>query len=208
MSCSALTELAGAPTEFFDDALMEQFSSSWGTETLDTFLQALMSRKTSPNGVFGLKVHYPQLEKALGGRNPGDVFPNIHFVYINREDRVHQAVSYARALQTGRWASDHRVQNGNPVFRPDQIRRLLAQISEHEDCWERFFQRQRVRPLRVSYEDLVESPAVTVEAVMRSIGVDLPDGFVLRAPTLEKQADDLSEEWVRRFHSLGQAEAR
>jgi LPS sulfotransferase NodH len=204
-----LTELAGAPTEFFDGESMEQFSRSWGTDTVDDYLETLMSRKTSPNGIFGLKAHYPQLEQAIGNRDPAELFPSLRFVYINRRDHLKQAISYARALQTGRWASDHEVQSdGGQEFKPDQIRRLLAQIGDHEECWERFFARQGAEPFRVSYEELVEVPAAVVQEIMRFIGVELPDEFVLPMPTLERQADDLSEDWVRRFRSLDHPRAR
>src|SRR2546422_3118854 len=54
------TGRAGAPTEFFDPELMEQFSATWQVESLEDYLEALLHKKTSPNGVFGVKVHYGQ----------------------------------------------------------------------------------------------------------------------------------------------------
>jgi trehalose 2-sulfotransferase len=200
-----LTGLAGAPTEFFDPELREGFARVWGTETFDQYVEALLSRKTSPNGVFGMKAHYPQLAAALGDRDPNALLPELRFVYITREDRIAQAVSYSKALQTNLWAVDHPPQNGDPVFRAKEIRNLLATIGKHEDAWERFFERHDVKPLRVSYETLVERLEPTVRTVMDYIGVDVPDGFRLAAPTLQKQADGVSEEWARRFRLLEQA---
>lgn len=197
-----LTELAGAPTEFLDPELMREFSGRWDTVGLDAYLEALMARKTSPNGVFGIKVHWPQLEEAFAGEDRCEVFPELRFVYITRGDRLRQAVSYARALQTGRWASEHDARREDPTFNPNQIRRLLSHIREHEERWEEFFARRAASPLRVSYEDLVASPEATVKAVLRHIGVEVPGVLPLGPPTLEKQADSLSEDWVRRFREL------
>src|SRR2546422_2860898 len=197
------TALAGAPTEFFDPELMAKFRESWAVRTFDEYLQALISRKTSPNGVFGLKAHYWQLVNAFHDADVGEAFPNLHYVYIRREDRVRQAVSYARALQTGQWASEHTVLGSEyPVFKRDQIDRLLARIRDQEQMWESFFERNGAVPLRLVYEDLVESPEEAVLAVMDFLGVKPPQPFSLKPPTLKKQADLLSERWVQRYLSV------
>jgi LPS sulfotransferase NodH len=196
-----LTGLAGAPTEFFDPESMKQFARTWGVETFDAYLEALLSRKTTPNGFFGFKAHYPQVEEAFGDRDPSRTFPNLRFVYITRRDRLRQAISWARALQTGLWAADHPPRDREPVFKREQIGRLLEQIAQHEEAWESFFARQSARPLRVTYEQLEEAPQGTVRAVMGFLEIEYPDDVALSAPTLSKQADELSEEWVRRYRS-------
>jgi LPS sulfotransferase NodH len=152
-----------------------------------------------------VKAHYPQLDAALGGRDPNALFPDLRFVYITRDDRIAQAVSYSKALQTNLWAADHPARNGDAVFSADQIRNLLTTIGDHENAWERFFDRHDVKPLRASYETLVERLEPTVRTVMDFIGIEVPRGFSLAAPTLQKQADEVSEEWVRRFRLLDQA---
>jgi LPS sulfotransferase NodH len=193
--------LAGAPTEFFDDNQMRDFARVWGTETLDGYIRALLDKKTSPNGVFGCKVHFPQLERALGARDVTTLLPNLHCIYITRRDQVRQAVSYARAIQTNQWASDHAILNDEPVFKRDQIGRLLEQIRDQEGKWEQFFATHSLDPLRLVYEDFVEQPEAGVAGVLRFLGVPVPEPFRVDPPTLEKQADELSEDWVRRYRA-------
>jgi len=36
--------------------------------------------------------------------------------------------------------------------------------------------------------------------VLEHLGIPEPDDFEVRAPTLKVQADEVSEEWVRRVH--------
>ena len=121
------TELAGAPTEYLDLNQMEAFQREWEVSGLEEYLAALRDRKTSPNGVFGLKAHFHQLRDVLGERDLDAEFPGLRFVYIRRRDHVRQAVSWARANQTGQWASDHPVRHpGEPRFDQAEIAALIA----------------------------------------------------------------------------------
>ena len=167
------TGLAGAPAEFFDPAMMKRFRTSWGTQSFEDYLGALRARKTAPNGVFGFKAHFFQLEGAFPGRALEKAFPGLRYVHISRSDRLRQAISWARALQTHKWASDHEMQVQLPeVFRRRQIDNLIAGIDERERRWEAFFAAIGIEPLRVTYEQLVAAPEPTVGAVLGHIGVE------------------------------------
>jgi LPS sulfotransferase NodH len=193
------TGLAGAPAEYFDPATRKQFSSRWATESFDEYVRTLLARKTGPNGVFGFKAHFFQLDEAFPGASLEEAFPGIRHVYITRDDRLRQAISWVRALQTRRWASDHEVSVQLPeVFRRSQIDNLIAGVVERERRWEAFFAASGVEPLRITYEELVAAPGDTVAAVLRHIGIEA--GRVpLGTPTLRRQADELTEEWVCRY---------
>ena len=193
------TELAGAPTEYFDRNQMEAFQREWGAPTVEDYLSALVSKKTSLNGVFGVKAHFHQLRDALGDRGLDDLFPDLHLIYIARRDHVRQAVSWARAIQTGQWASDHPVREGEPRFDPALLRDLLGRIEREERDWQRFFESRGAEPLRIDYEELTGAVNQTVLRVLAFVGVPVPDGFEPPRPTIERQADALSEEWVRRY---------
>ncbi len=192
------TGVAGAPTEFFDPELMEQFRSRWNTETLDEYVAALLERKTSPNGVFGIKVHWAQLRPALGDADPSEVFPALRYVHISRADRLRQAVSWVRAYQTNQWASTHRAQ-AEPVFDRDAIDRYLAKLAREDGEWESHFERRGVVPHRVSYERLTQAPTEVMEGVLAFLGVSSPPDPAPEPLELERQADELTEEWVARY---------
>ena len=200
-----LSGAAGAPTEFFDRTQMEMFRSAWRADTFDEYLKMLLAKKTSPNGVFGFKVHYSQLTDSFGGRDPRGVFPNLRFIYLKRRNRVRQAVSFAIAMQTNQWASDHDPPADEPAFNREQIDDLLQWIERDERSWELFFDQYRIRPLRLFYEELVSSMESTVVDVLRYLGVELPASRRIGPPTLERQADDRSEHWVARYLELDRA---
>jgi trehalose 2-sulfotransferase len=198
----ARTELAGAPAEFFEPNQRRRLEGQWDAGTLDRYVGEMLARKTTPNGVFGLKALYHQLVDAVGLTSPRDLFPNVRYVYIKRHDHVRQAVSFARAIQTDQWASEHPAGRADPVFDAAQIGELIAWIRSEEALWEEFFRREGSPVLRLLYEDFAESIDETLARVLRFLAVDVPAGFQPPRPTLSKQADDLTERWVRDYLSL------
>ena len=198
----ASTELAGSPTEYFDRNQFEAFSRDWKVSGLADYLAAMLRKKTSLNGVFGLKAHFHQLGDVLGDRDIADVLPDPRFVLLVRLDHVRQAVSWMRAIQTEQWTSTHAAVRGSPRFDADHIGELIVRIEREERLWAEFFEQRGAVPLRVAYEEMVESLDETVVAVLEAVGVELPADFSVPAPTLERQADGLSDEWVRRYRAL------
>src|SRR3954469_25286570 len=70
------TGVAGAPEEFFHPQYMPRLMERWGVEELDEYVRALLAHKTTPNGVFGAKIHWAQYGAVLLERDPTAVFPN------------------------------------------------------------------------------------------------------------------------------------
>ena len=194
------TGLAGAPAEFFHPDKMAALRRRWQVESLDDYLRELTARKTSPNGVFGIKAHWGQYQPLFGESDPRSVLPTARLILITRRDRLRQAVSWVRALQTLKWAAEDspRVERA-AMFDGDHITRKLGRIGREEEAWEALFDRHGIVPHRVVYEDFVETREETVRAVLDALGVDAPADLRLPAPALDRQADELSEEWVERY---------
>jgi LPS sulfotransferase NodH len=193
------TGQAGAPAEYFDSATMDRFRQRWGATSFAEYVSALLERKTGPNGVFGVKAHFFQLTEAFPEGGLDSVFHALRYVYIARRDRLRQAISWARAIQTGQWASDHAAEDRIPVFDRAQIDRLLAGIAARERRWEAFFTGSGVEPLRLMYEQLVEAPREAVAAVLRHIGIADAELVAVGQPTLRRQADEVTENWLNRY---------
>ncbi|HUG85841.1 MAG TPA: Stf0 family sulfotransferase [Euzebya sp.] len=213
----ANTGLAGRPEEFFSPTYETTLTARYGVGTVEAYLAELRARTCTPNGVFGIKVMFDdlihlidQLRTLTGPADlqPADVLttalPGVRYVWIRREDRVRQAISYLRAQQTGVWLP---IQDqappvtSAPRYDAVGIQRRIDEIDDRERRWEAFFVRAEVAPIRVRYEDLVADPDMAVRRVLRALGVAVPDDLVLGRPLLVKQADALTEEWVQRFRS-------
>ena len=121
---------------------------------------------------------------------------------ITRRDRLRQAVSWVRALQTLKW--ERRPAPGRSARRSStssDITQKLVRIDREEDEWESLFDRYGIEAHRVVYEEFVEAQEQTVREVLDALGVDAPADLHLPPPVLDRQADELSDEWVERYLS-------
>src|SRR5262249_10876946 len=127
-------------------------------------------------------------------------FPRLRFVRIVRRHKLRQALSTARALQTGLW----KVQKGKstlrePEFDPDLIEQSLHEAERQEKIWDEFFQQIGVRPFEVEYEKLCRDYQKTICAVLSFLSIKLPPGAHVGAPVTTRQADEISRLWEERF---------
>jgi LPS sulfotransferase NodH len=196
------TGLAGAPAEYFHPDKMRLLRRRWGVDTRDDYLRRLLTVKTTPNGVFGVKAHWGQYQPLFGDADPREVLPDPQLVFITRRDRLRQAVSWVRALQTLQWADrDSPRGQRTPVFDADHITRKLRRIDREEAAWEQLAERHGLAPRRVVYEDFVEAQEQTVRDLLGALGVEAPADLRLPPPTLGRQADALSDQWVERYRA-------
>lgn len=165
--CRSLKELgiAGAPKE--------HFHPRWkgvGLDTVDTPTQLykhynrVMRETTTPNGVFGLKMHWGQLQNVLNicrkdssfsDKNDLEIlrslFPNNpKFIFIWRENLLKQAISTEIANQTKIWGidtdsasstrkRDDSTQLTHLQFKPMQIYRHKQAAKTNNTQWKQFF---------------------------------------------------------------------
>lgn len=167
------------------------------------------------NGVFGAKLmwrHLPDLQR-LAGELPEyagldlyelleQLFDHPRYVWVTRRDKVRQAVSLWRALQTRSWrmGPDGEKRDVELRYRFEGIDHLVGSLRSDDERWQEFFDRHRVSPLRMVYEDDLEpDPAGAASAVLRYIGVRVPRHWQPHK-VLERQADALSDQWVAAYH--------
>jgi trehalose 2-sulfotransferase len=184
---------------------------TWEREDYRRRLDWALREGTTPNGVFGAKMmwgYFPDfLELArgiprLGGMGDGSLlnaaFPGLHYVF---NDKVRQAVSLWRALQTWVWRQEAGAPEGEPapVQRPvysldaidhllDQLRRLARLLLSH-----------RATALSIFYEDVVGDLRGSVERVLTPIGVEPYLDWTLPVSSPRGQSDELSESWVQNY---------
>ena len=212
------TRQAGRPKQFF----LEKFEADYGAKHgLDPakdyagYVRGIISAKTTSNEVFGFKLMSWYLDnfltrvratRAFGDAETGDLkllqnaFPRLKFVHVFRRNKLRQALSTARALQTGLW----KVQKGKtiqrePQFDAELIEQCLKEGQRQEKAWECFFQRIGVNPFRVEYEKLCQDYEGTIRAVLDFLRISLPRRTRIGPPVTVRQADDISRAWEERF---------
>jgi LPS sulfotransferase NodH len=175
-------------------------------------LERSFQHGTTSNGVFGAKLMWGHLEDfrhftaqlpAFRGLELDEllpaVFPRPRYVWVTRRDKVRQAVSLWKAIQTEAWRGDPAPDSHQPQYHEAAIDHLVKMLADHDTHWEAFFARKGIEPLVISYEDdLSTGVERAVRSVLRHLDLSVPPGW--SAPEhMQRQADERSERWVAQY---------
>ena len=127
-------------------------------------------------------------------------FPGLRYIQITRQNKIRQAVSLWKAVQTQAWKREAGEEVGRPVelvFSFRAINYLVRLLTAHDASWDAYFLGLGYEPLKLTYEELAESTDDVVHRVLAHLGIPAPEGLLVQA-RLSVQADEVSEDWVRR----------
>ncbi len=179
---------------------------------------------TTGNDVFAVKLMWNQLPDMeqhaaavpeFAGLTGSDLLDGLFghptYVWVRRRDKVRQAISLWRALQTRTWRAEHPAAgDDNPrlSYSFEGIEHLRRRLSADDEAWERFFLHSLIAPLELVYEDDVSpQPARAVARVLAHIGIEPPPGWTPDAG-MAQQSDELNEEWFAAYHRDATASLR
>jgi LPS sulfotransferase NodH len=136
------------------------------------YLEAVRRKGTGDTGVFALRLMWPslaELSARLALLFPGlasDVarferaFGPPLYLHLSRRNKVAQAVSRLKAMQTGLW---HLAADGSerertappqaPRYDGDRLAAFAAEAEAADTAWTAWFAQQSITPLRIYYED-------------------------------------------------------
>jgi len=212
------TRQAGMPKQFFLPKSEPRYGAELGLDPdadYPGYVRGIVNAKTTRNEVFGLKLMSWYLDdflarlratRAFGDTATDDLtmlrnaFPRLRFVHIVRRHRLRQALSTARALQTGLW----KVQEGKtalrePQFDAELIEQSLHEAERQEMIWHSFFRRIGIAPFQVEYEELCRDYESTIRGVLDFLKISLPRDVRVGPPVTIRQSDELSRMWEERF---------
>jgi LPS sulfotransferase NodH len=204
--CGALasTGRAGWPAEYltppYRKAFLERIGADLSVWTKERWLssgdaeywQFLLKHRTSPNGVFGMKIHFDQMQANF--HDPAAMRAFLaqfdHFVFLTRRDRLAQAVSFHKARATGvyRVAPDETVERVPAV--PYSFRRIvhaLNLIVARENRWRLLLGDFRDRTTSLTYEELAEDYVGSVRKALTAARTRRC-GSARRSPAVGAQA--------------------
>jgi LPS sulfotransferase NodH/SAM-dependent methyltransferase len=208
--CSLLwqTGVLGAPAEYWNfrsrpkakpigAQMMERLEAASAADYLDK----LLACRTSRNGIFSVKAHSFDFEEAV--RQFPEMLERLSpltYIYIERKDKVAQAVSMAKAAQTGVWVSYGKMhKTENLHYDKELIARCLGFLERQHRDWLRWFETNQIEPFIVAYEDLLVDHAGVVRSIVKLLGAENDKPQKVHLPKLEKQSDQTNEKWVARF---------
>jgi LPS sulfotransferase NodH len=193
------------------------YSDLRSVEDWEAHLDRTFAHGTTANGVFGTKLMWNQLpdieqHAAASPHYAGltgvalldRLFGEPRYVWMRRRDRVRQAISLWRALQTRTWRLEHPQADdgtGPELFYSfEGIEHLRRRLSVDDDAWGKFFATHALPYLELFYEEDVEpDPAGATARVLRCVDVELPADWT-PAARMVRQSDGLNDEWYAAYH--------
>lgn len=209
------TGVAGLPAEHFLAKPGETWERRWKSPSRMQYVQRVLRHNTTPNDVFGTVVMWSYFDRMLQmlrdipkyrALDPADLMASVlqepKYVWLRRRNRVEQAVSWAIACQTGVWArkaGEKPRPRDIPRFDFKVIDEWCNRIENHNAAWANYFRENGIEPLTLFYEDLVANNRATVERVLEFLRVPLPPRMQIVPSGWEKQADELSAQWIAAY---------
>jgi len=209
------TSLPRQPREYFHGikdpeilSLLPPLQRGWpGVELPAEWWARIVREGTGGNGVWGGKLMWGHTRdllhrtRRLDGLADADLATTLRrllrdpaLIFVVREDKVAQAVSLWRAVQTQTWRGSAAADQS--VYRFGAIDHLRKQLQVDEAEWRAWLASNSLHHYEVRYSELAADPAVVVGGVLRFLG--LPSE-ALAQPPLERQADSRSVQWAQRY---------
>lgn len=170
--------------------------------------RAALARRTSRNGVFGLK-GFPVQFEALQDANPAllvqvmrTILPSRkrgRIILLHRRDRTAHAISYARAILSGIWrAEQERGGRAEPDYSRVAVERAERMIESQEAAWGAMLGDLQITPLELWYEDVLADAAATIDRVAAYLEVEIEPGAAVKVPPIERQSQHGARAWAKR----------
>jgi LPS sulfotransferase NodH len=194
------TGLMGDPLEYLQPAHLDRWMDILKTRDLLTTFDELYKKRTSENGVFGLKAHYNQLKQIGGVDCIVDGLDVKKIIFVTRLNKIAQAISYSVARQTGAWISEDLPLRA-AVYDYQSIKQCLVGVLEQEHAWCSYFRRCKVDVMNVSYESLCATPSAVLKDLSVYLGVEQSGVPIETRAQTGKQRGGQSVEWGQRFMS-------
>jgi trehalose 2-sulfotransferase len=201
-----------------------EYSDLRSVDGWEAHLERTFELGTTDNGVFAAKLMWNQLPDVeqhaaalpgLAGLSGSALFDALfgdpRYVWMRRLDKVKQAISMWRALQTRTWRLEHPTERGEPPelhYSFEGIEHLRRRLTADDDAWGRYFLDSALEPLELYYEtDVQPDPALAVARVLAYIGVEQPPTWE-PDPGMVPQSDGLNDAWHSAYHRDATAPSR
>ena len=205
------TGCLGAPLEYLNFAPGGPYGFASRSPSQQHWLwRSVLRRRTSSNGVFGMKCFPDDLQnlqetnpellnEVLGAILSGKRPPSV--ILLRRRDRVAQAISAARAQLSGVYRQEQEERGGEPRVEYSQtaVEQAERLIEANEAAWQEMFRDLRIEPLELCYEDVLAAPQEAVGQVADHVGVALDTDAAVDVPPIAKQAEADAREWRERY---------
>jgi LPS sulfotransferase NodH len=163
-------------------------------------LQGYISQLPTEHGWIATKATIAQLLMLAEAGILDSIAPKSHFILLERQDKLAQAISRVIAFQQDRWTSDETARTESPTYNRAAIEANIRAIEQETAGFYSFFQANGTSPLHISYESVTADPksAVANTATYLGLGALTPR---LNLIPIKPQRGHVNREWHERYRS-------
>lgn len=176
------TQIAGHAIEYFNELALAKLKQKISIQEVLQYFQEVIDRRTSPNGVFGMKIHSHQFRNVFIHNDV--VHPSAewfidqfsHFIVMSRRDKLSQAISLQIAHETRKWNSTEPHDLGSSSIEINaekaiKITGCLKSLLDEDYFWRRVIKYKNLNCLDVCYEDLIKDYQFQMDRVFNFLGL-------------------------------------
>jgi LPS sulfotransferase NodH len=166
------------------------------------FMNLIFQKASTPNGRFAIKLfprHIHMTQHLFGFDFIAETcrLYDTSLIVLRREDRLRQAISFAKACMTSQWRSNYEVK-GEASYNFDLICRCYFYIERSYAFWRSYLGLREIKYHEFNYESLVSDPSPYISQIAELMEVELS---VQPQTNLRVQRDKSTEDWLARFRS-------
>jgi trehalose 2-sulfotransferase len=191
----------GAPSEYLNyDAIMLESAAAFGAKTLHDYMEKLAAVRTSPNGVFSMKL-LPGHWEMMRMSRCHQILKNADVVLAARKDIVAQAVSMHIAETSGSWTDEIPARSDVEVsYEFEKILGHLRYIEEINEFWAKTLSGRNKPVILGVYEHISGNPESFIQTISRTLRIPLDSAReVEHVRIVTRQATSRNDDWAGRF---------
>lgn len=190
----------GFPLEYVNPSNLPAWQKRLGVDDVSEVIREIKKIRTSPNGVFSIKLHYSHIEGLGGFEGMQKLFPDAFFVHLTRKNILKQAISTVIAEQTGVWISVQKPkENVTTSYSFNAINRAMRQIVLDNASWKYFFEASGSRYIEMDFDELQKNLMLSIKKIAKLLDMDVDASLIPEEQVTKKQSTGLNEEWRQRF---------
>jgi LPS sulfotransferase NodH len=193
------TEAFGYPLEYANLANLNEWKKKLKTDNLQETIAELKKRRTSTNGVFGIKIHYSHIKQFGGFEKVLECFPDAYYILLSRENVLKQAVSLSIASQTGGWISGQKRVCNDPKYDFNHIDESLRNIILDNASWRYTLAANGCNYIEMDFDNICNNLADSLESIASFVGCKIDKTKIPKEQITKKQSNQRNTEWVAQF---------
>ena len=200
--CDVLSEqnLVGECAEWFNMRYISAYAQLKGIKNINfnEYLNFIKRKTCNNTGVLAVNTHIEQCITLLNNKLDITKFGFDSVIYLNRKDKIAQAISLTKAQITDKWSSDTKAKHPLPDRTPltKITNSLLHLVNSHEYYLEHL---QSLCDFEYNYEDfrsLTEQEFFSQP--LEKLGLTIPEAINLKA-SRKVQSDQTSKTWALEY---------